>query len=127
MRLVLPLPSFSYRLISARFKLIFVSYLLRLVFAFLPIKQRNLNLIDVNFLISVQFTGDIVGNFVQRVTTQLNHIRHLLRTIFDVVSTQQIPTKGELTRDAFGLNTIIVVLTTSGKVNKFNTALGAVG
>lgn len=57
-----------------------------------------------------------MGNFVQRVTTQLNHIRHLLRTIFDVVSTHQIPTKGELTRDAFGLHTTIVVLTTSGKV-----------
>lgn len=64
-----------------------------------------------------KITGDILGNFVQRVTTQLNHIRHLLRTIFDVVSTHQIPTKGELTRDAFGLHTIIVVLTTSGKVN----------
>lgn len=57
-----------------------------------------------------------MGNFIQRVTTQLNHIRHLLRALFDVVSTQQIPTKGELTRDAFGLHTIVIVLTSSGKV-----------
>lgn len=61
--------------------------------------------------------GDILGNFVQRVTTQLNHVKHLLRTIFDVVSTQQIPTKGELTRDAFGLHTIIVAVTSAGKVS----------
>lgn len=62
------------------------------------------------------FPGDIVGNFIQRVTTQLNHVKHLLRTLFDVVSTHQIPTKGELTRDAFGLHTIIVTVTSAGKV-----------
>lgn len=68
-------------------------------------------------------TGDIVGNFIQRVTTQLNHVGHLLRTLFDVVSTHQIPTKGELTRDSFGLHTIIVVLTSSGKVIQHNIFL----
>lgn len=57
-----------------------------------------------------------MGNFIQRITTQVNHVRHLVQTVFDVVSTQQIPKSEELTRDAFGLHTIIVVVTSSGKV-----------
>lgn len=63
------------------------------------------------------FVGDILGNFIQRITAQVNQFKHLLRTIFDVVSTQQIPTQGELTRDAFGLHTMIIVVTRSGKVS----------
>lgn len=62
------------------------------------------------------FSGDILGNFIQRISTQVNHVRHLIQTISNVVSTHQIPTSDELTRDAFGLHTIIVVVTSSGKV-----------
>lgn len=66
------------------------------------------------------FAGDIIGNFIHRISTQLNQIKHFIRTVFDVVSTHHIPTKSELTRDAFGLHTIIVVVTSSGKVNTSN-------
>lgn len=74
---------------------------------------------DLNVVIESSFSlfsGDILGNFIQRITTQVNHVRHLVQTVFDVVSTHQIPTPDELTRDAFGLHTIIVVVTSSGKV-----------
>ncbi|XP_031634273.1 ER membrane protein complex subunit 1 isoform X2 [Contarinia nasturtii] len=63
--------------------------------------------------------GDIVGNFIQRVTTQLNHVHHVLRNVFDVMKLYQIDPvteKGELTRDAFGLHTIIVAVTNKGKL-----------
>lgn len=62
--------------------------------------------------------GDIVGCFLQRITTQLNHVKHLFQILFDVVSTHHIPEDGELTRDAFGLHTIIVIVTKTGKVKK---------
>lgn len=75
--------------------------------------------IIISFVFS---SGDIFGNFIQRITTQLNHVQHLMRTVFDVVSTHHIPEDGELTRDAFGLHTIIVVLTSSGKVQIIDSA-----
>lgn len=62
------------------------------------------------------FQGDILNSFLQRISTQLNHVNHLLQTLFDVVSTKHRETPREFTRDAFGLHTIIVILTNSGKV-----------
>lgn len=61
-------------------------------------------------------SGDIFESFFQRISTQLNHMKHLLWTLFDVVSTKHWVKSGEFTRDAFGLHTIIVVITTTGKV-----------
>lgn len=58
-----------------------------------------------------------MGNFLQRIRTQLNHVQHLLQTVFDVVKTHHMPEERELTRDAFGLHTIIVAVTSTGKVN----------
>lgn len=61
-------------------------------------------------------TGDILGSLIHRLATEFNHVKHLARTIFNAVSTHQSAPEDELTRDAFGLNTIIVVVTSAGKV-----------
>lgn len=79
------------------------------------IKIFNIHIIyelNVSFFCS----GDIVESFLQRISTQLNHVNHLLWTLFDVVSTKHRSDSGEFTRDAFGLHTVIVIITTAGKV-----------
>lgn len=79
---------------------------------------------NVSKKVQLLIVGDIVGNFVQRVRTQLNHVQHLLQTLFDVVSTHSIPESNELTRDAFGLHTIIVAVSSTGKVSdRFSTEI----
>lgn len=71
--------------------------------------QKN---IDFFFLLS----GDIIAGLAHRIRTQFNHIKHLARTIFNAVSTQQVSSQDKLTRDAFGLHMIIVAVTSCGKV-----------
>lgn len=106
---------FSFAAIAAVFfsrSLLWISFLI--CFFFCRNQQFILNHKKYNIL----HAGDIIGNFIQRATTQLNHVRHLMRTLFDVV-THSIPETGELTRDAFGLHTIIVVVTSTGKVSEY--------
>lgn len=62
------------------------------------------------------FLGDILGSLMHRLATQFNHVKHLARTIFNAVSTLQVDSEDHLTRDEFGLNTIIVIVTSAGKV-----------
>lgn len=61
-------------------------------------------------------SGDILTSFVYRIGTQFNHFKHVAHTLFNAVSTNQAPEQGPLTRDAFGLHTMIVAMTTNGKV-----------
>ncbi|XP_057338793.1 ER membrane protein complex subunit 1 isoform X2 [Microplitis mediator] len=58
---------------------------------------------------------DIVGMFLRRLTAQMNQVRSLFQTTFDI-NLPQSNQRADLVRDKFGLHKMIVVVTSAGKL-----------
>lgn len=53
--------------------------------------------------------------FLRRLTAQMNQVRSLFQTTFDI-NLPQSNQRADLVRDKFGLHKMIVVVTSAGKV-----------
>ncbi|XP_008550454.1 ER membrane protein complex subunit 1 [Microplitis demolitor] len=58
---------------------------------------------------------DIIGMFLRRLTAQMNQVRSLFQTTFDI-NLPQSNQRADLVRDKFGLHKMIVVVTSAGKL-----------
>ncbi|XP_055375524.1 ER membrane protein complex subunit 1 isoform X2 [Condylostylus longicornis] len=79
----------------------------------------DLPITDSEGLIESEFTskpGDISGAFVRRITSQVSLLKNAFLSILGIGSVLTPNQKAGLTRDAFGLHKILLILTKSGKI-----------
>ncbi|XP_044599421.1 ER membrane protein complex subunit 1 isoform X2 [Cotesia glomerata] len=68
---------------------------------------------------------DIIGMFTRRLTAQMNQVRSLFQTTFDI-NLPQSNQRADLVRDKFGLHKMIVVVTSAGKLFGIESKKGEV-
>ncbi|XP_057338794.1 ER membrane protein complex subunit 1 isoform X3 [Microplitis mediator] len=84
----------------------------------LPMSDRDQTLeteFDQKDSIDIGGSWDIVGMFLRRLTAQMNQVRSLFQTTFDI-NLPQSNQRADLVRDKFGLHKMIVVVTSAGKL-----------
>ncbi|KAG8036512.1 hypothetical protein G9C98_003834 [Cotesia typhae] len=68
---------------------------------------------------------DVIGMFTRRLTAQMNQVRSLFQTTFDI-NLPQSTQRADLVRDKFGLHKMIVVVTSAGKLFGIESKKGEV-